>query len=98
MKKASVFLLIMICLCDYGCKSKVLPTPQTVERAQVVQPYHYGSNVYYFFAINESFGKSLAVFVEKHPELEFVGISADDTSGYGYTRGYFVIFRSNAKR
>lgn len=73
--------------------------PKKIANANVVQPVSYGNNLYYFDAVEATFGKSLTVFLDKNPNLELVTIASNDT-GYegGYTVGYFVAFRLNTER
>ncbi|MEK7512086.1 MAG: hypothetical protein AAB575_03685 [Patescibacteria group bacterium] len=73
--------------------------PKKIDRAEIVQPVSYGNNLYYFSAVEASFGKSLGAFLDKNRNLEIVTIAPSDTGfQYGYTVGYFVAFRLNTER
>jgi hypothetical protein len=53
----------------------------------------YENGVYYFHSCKVAFGNTLSAFIKKHPDLDLVAMAPNDTSGYGATSGYFVVFR-----
>ncbi len=53
----------------------------------------YGNYVYYFNYAGADFGNAVSDFREKHPELELITSTSDNTDGYGSTVGYFVFFK-----
>jgi len=60
-------------------------------------PVAYGNHIYYFNCsyncTMESFGKALADFIGKNPELEFTSLTGDSAGSYGSDLGYFAVFR-----
>jgi hypothetical protein len=90
----AVLSLVLLCSgCSCSCAGDSDPTnPENIAKAGIVKPVNYGNGVYYFDAVKAQFGNSLSAFIERHPELEFVGMAPNDCSGHGYTTGYFVVF------
>lgn len=52
-----------------------------------------GTNVYYFPYARSNFALALSTFIEKHPELQLIALTADDTDSNGVTKGYFAVFQ-----
>lgn len=66
--------------------------PAHVSRADGTAVVEYGNGVYYFDKNQVEFGNALAAFLGSH-DCNVQAIASDDTSGYGYTSGYFVVCR-----
>ncbi len=104
MRKLALILAILACAfvifslagCDAGASN---PSPT------ITTPTSYGTNVYYFSIPRDSrgyryenFGPSLARFLEQHPNLEVAAMASDDSKSFGYTKGYWVVFREKENR
>jgi len=104
LKMKVIPVILIVCLVGAiliaGCTSN---TEAQKSEPVIRTPISYGGNVYFFDCwiggrqsiCDESiYGNSLADFIVKHPELEFVDQELK-TAGYGgSTHGYFVVFRN----
>ncbi len=98
-----LFLALMIPACN---NAKVKQKQKELQTNAVVKivPVSYGHDVYYFPFIGDNFRKEVALFLEKHSELEVIASDSDverqlfSTSGVshmdvGITTGHTVFFR-----
>jgi len=90
-----LFLIVFLVGIIIGCNYNNPSDRDDIENAiTMMNPINYGNGVYYFPVTGSTFGKSLSYFIEKNKDkLELVSISADDSNKYGYTSGYFVVFK-----
>jgi hypothetical protein len=58
-----------------------------------IRPLDYGNGVYYFPSSQANFGNALSAFIAANQDIELTSMASDDSSGYGHTTGYFVVFK-----
>jgi outer membrane lipoprotein-sorting protein len=101
MKKFFVVMMVILMtavMFSAGCVDKNAPSDAKNIQSGPVSVTDYRNGVYYFDSNRAEFGNSLSQFIADHPELQFVSFAPDDTGTYGYTSGYFVVFKKTVNQ
>jgi hypothetical protein len=91
MKK--LFLAIfVIAIFAVSCTADVKRTykMETTKKVETVVPINYGNGVYYFRCTNNTFAKSLSLFLSDSTK-KVKAVAGDGTGVNGYNEGFFVI-------
>lgn len=92
-----VVLLLTLVLLMTGCPADRPDNqvgPDKPAPSMITTPASFGNGVCYFTCVKNEFGRSLADYLGKHPELEVSALALDPMNGsYNDPNGYFVVFQ-----
>lgn len=98
MKTTLMFFLLLIGVFLFvGCAATGAANVANVTGKQHGNVIDYGNGVYYFDCISSDFANTLSAFRKDHPTWAITAIAGNDTGGYGYTLGYFIVVNKPAE-
>lgn len=83
--------VVVLLICGSMLYMQLYPTSSNLNaKGLVIEPRKWDDNTYYFAATGPDWPVSKTAFFKKHPELDFVGASPDNTGHSGLQVGTWM--------